>query len=634
MKTLSCDIETFSSNDLIKCGVYKYAQAPDFQVLLFAYSIDDGEVKVVDLVSGEQIPQEVIDAIFDPNVYKWAYNAQFERVCLSAHFKQYLAPDSWRCTMVWAATLGLPLSLESAGQVLGLTKQKMKEGKDLIRFFSIPCNPTKTNGGRKRNLPYHAPDKWLSFKEYNIRDVEVELGIKVKLKNFPVSETEWSNYILDQQINDRGVRLDMTFVKQAIRCDEQFNKTHMDMARNLTGLQNPNSTQQLKGWLAENGLNVESLDKAAVHALLENAQGEVEQALKLRLELAKSSVKKFVAMKASVCSDGRAHGLFQFYGAGRTGRFAGRLIQVQNLPQNHLPDLEMVRALIRAGSFDVVELLYDSVPIVLSELIRTAFIPKDGQILLVADFSAIEARVIAWLAGETWRQEVFATHGKIYEASAAQMFNVPIEEVTKGSLLRQKGKVAELALGYGGSVGALTAMGAITMGLTEAELSPLVKAWREANPKIVQLWWDVDKAAQKAVKEETEVQLGNLTFKCQSKMLFIKLPSGRHLSYVKPLIETNRFEREGITYEGVGEAKKWCRIDSYGPKFVENIVQAISRDLLVEAMQRLDKAGYQIVMHCHDEVVVEAANENELEALCELMGQTPAWATGLSLIHI
>lgn len=631
MKSLSIDIETYSSTDLGKSGVYRYAEANDFEILLFAYSVDDGEIQVVDLASGERIPEGIIKAIIDPSVVKWAFNAQFERICLSRHFGELLPADSWRCTMVWAAYMGLPLSLEGVGAVMGLEKQKLKEGKELIRYFSVPCKPTKANGGRTRNLPFHAPEKWSQFKEYNVRDVEVEKSVKEKLARFPVPEEEWANYILDQQINDRGIRLDMTFVKQAIICDEQFRKIHFEKARILTGLENPNSTQQMKEWLLENGLTVESLSKASVNELLEDADGEIEEALQLRRELAKSSVKKYTAMEMAVCKDGRAHGLLQFYGANRTGRYSGRLIQIHNLPQNHIPDLEEARDLIKSGRFDAVEILYDSVPLVLSELIRTAFIPKKGQSFLVADFSAIEARVIAWLAGERWRQEVFASHGKIYEASASQMFHVPIEEITKGSPLRQKGKIAELALGYGGSVGALTAMGALAMGVQEEELLPLVKAWRNSNPNITKLWWDVDKAAFTAVKDKTQVRLGRLIFSYESGILFIRLPSGRRLSYVKPKIEINRYDREGVTYEGVGESKKWQRIESYGPKFVENIVQAIARDLLAEAMQRLNMEGFRIVMHVHDEVIAESENPGDLNRMCEIMGWVPKWAEGLLL---
>ena len=631
MKSLSIDIETYSSADLVKCGVYRYVEAEDFEILLFAYAADGGTVQVIDLASGEKIPDEIRFAILDPTVTKWAFNAQFERVCLSRYFGEKLKPESWRCSMIWAAMLGLPLSLDGVGAVLGLEKKKMKEGKDLIRYFSIPCKSTKANGERTRNLPCHAPEKWALFKEYNARDVEVEMAIQEKLAKFPVPETEWQNYILDQQINDRGIRLDRTLVKRAIECDDQFRNAHICEARSLTGLENPNSTQQLKTWLEDKGLTVDSLSKASVGDLLADAVGEVEQVLLLRRELAKSSVKKYTAMENAVCKDGRAHGLIQFYGANRTGRYSGRLIQVHNLPQNHLPDLAQVRSLVKGGQFDVVDMLYDSVPLVLSELIRTAFIPKDGCRFYIADFSAIEARVIAWLAGEKWRQDVFASHGKIYEASASQMFHAPIEEITKGSPLRQKGKIAELALGYGGSVGALTAMGALAMGVQEAELQPLVKAWRNANPHIVQLWWDVDRKVQETVKKRITTKLGGLTFSYQSGILFIQLPSGRRRAYVKPRIEKNRFDRDEVTYEGVGESKKWQRIESYGPKFVENIVQAIARDILAEAMLRLDKVGYEIVMHVHDEVVIEAPPETSLNEVCRIMEITPSWAGGLLL---
>lgn len=631
MKTLSIDIETYSSVDLVKCGVYRYAEAEDFEILLFAYAADGGTVQVIDLAGGEKLPNKIRAAILDSTVTKWAFNAQFERVCLSRYLGEKLNPGSWHCSMVWAAMLGLPLSLDGVGAVLGLEKKKMKEGKDLIRYFSIPCKPTKANAERTRNLPCHAPEKWVLFKEYNARDVEVEMAIQERLAKFPVRETEWKNYILDQQINDRGIRLDRTLVKQAIECDDQFRNAHICKARSLTGLENPNSTQQLKTWLENKGLTVDSLSKASVGDLLSDAVGEVEQVLLLRRELAKSSVKKYTAMENADCKDGRAHGLIQFYGANRTGRYSGRLIQVHNLPQNHLPDLEQARSLVKNGQFDAVEMLYDSVPLVLSELIRTAFIPKDGCRFYIADFSAIEARVIAWLAGEKWRQDVFASHGKIYEASASQMFHVPIEEITKGSPLRQKGKIAELALGYGGSVGALTAMGALAMGVPEAELQPLVKAWRNANPHIVQLWWDVDRKVQETVKKRITTKLGGLTFSYQSGILFIQLPSGRRLAYVKPRIEKNRFDRDEVTYEGVGESKKWQRIESYGPKFVENIVQAIARDILAEAMLRLDKVGYEIVMHVHDEVVIEAPPETSLNEVCRIMEITPSWAGGLLL---
>ena len=633
MKTLSIDIETFSPEPLTKCGVYRYCQAPEFEVLLFGYSVDSGPVQVVDLAAGERIPADVLAALTDPAVSKWAFNAQFERVCLSRYMGypvgRYLDPDSWYCTMVWSATLGLPLSLEGAGAVLGLEKQKLKEGKDLVRYF---CTPAKVRDGSAfRRLPADAPEKWAAFKAYNLRDVETEMSIQQKLSRFPVSQEEWDNYHLDQRINDRGILLDRTLVSQAIRCDERFKRTHLEQARSVTGLENPNSPAQLKAWLAEKGVEAESLSKASVLELLSRAEGEVELALSLRQELAKSSVKKYTAMESVVCPDDRARGLIQFYGANRTGRFAGRLIQVQNLPQNHLPDLKQARMLVRDGRFDAVELLYDSVPLVLSELIRTAFIPKPGCRFFVADFSAIEARVIAWIAGEQWRQEVFAQGGDIYCASASQMFHVPVVKHGVNGHLRQKGKIAELALGYGGSVGALKAMGALNYGLAEEELKPLVDAWRQSNPRIVKFWWDVDRAATTCVRDRVPAETHGIRFLYQSGMMFIVLPSGRRLVYVKPKMGVNRYGSESVTYEGVGEQKKWLRLESYGPKFVENIVQATARDILVEAMRRLEAAGYQIVMHVHDEAVIEAPADSSLENICAIMGQTPAWAGGLLL---
>ena len=642
MKTISCDIETFSSFDLRKVGVYRYTESPEFDILLFGYSIDGGEVKVVDFASGETLPQEIINALTDDEVIKWAFNAQFERVCLSRWLSKkgvaldknnseslFLNPSSWRCTMVWSAYLGLPLSLEGAAIVTGADKKKITEGKELIRYFSVPCKATQSNGGRIRNLPEHAPDKWESFKAYNLRDVEAELSIQSKLQKFPMPVHEWQNYILDQQINDRGIQLDIELVKQAIRCNEITREKLTSRMQVLTELKNPNSVAQMKSWLLENGLETDSLDKASVKELLKEAPEHLSEVLELRQLLAKSSVKKYTAMENVVCADGRARGLMQFYGANRTGRFAGRLIQTQNLPQNHLPDLEQARKLLRDGDFDALELLYDSVLGVLSELIRTAFVPKEGCKFIVADFSAIEARVIAWLAVETWRNEVFATHGKIYEASASQMFRVPLDEVTKGSPLRQKGKIAELALGYGGSIGALRAMGALDMGLTEEELKPLVYAWRNSNPNIVNFWWDVDSAAKETVIERCRRETHRICFEYRSGMLLIWLPSGRQLTYVKPKLMLNKFGREGLTYEGIGATKKWERIDSYGPKFVENIVQAISRDILCHALRNLNKAGYRIVMHVHDEVVLEAPLDVSVKEICDLMSQTPSWAQGL-----
>ena len=633
MRNLSIDIETYSPEQLAKCGVYRYCQHPDFEILLFGYSIDGASVQVVDFTAGERLPEAVYSALTDPNVTKWAFNAQFERVCLSRFLGYpvgtYLDPVSWRCTMVWAATLGLPLSLEGVGAVLGLEKQKLKEGKDLIRYF---CTPAKArDGGVFRHYSTDNPEKWAVFKAYNRRDVETEMGIQQKLAKFPVPESEWRNYQLDQRINDRGIMLDMEMVRQAIDCDEQFKRTHLDMARSVTGLDNPNSPAQLKAWLSERGVEAESLSKAAVLSLLEEADGEVELALSLRQELAKSSVKKYTAMEMAVGSDSRARGLIQFYGANRTGRFAGRLIQVQNLPQNHLPDLDEVRRLLKCRQFDAIEMLYDSVPLVLSELIRTAFVPKPGCRFFVADFAAIEARVIAWIAGEQWRQEVFAKGGDIYCASASQMFHVPVEKHGVNGHLRQKGKIAELALGYGGSVGALKAMGALSMGVPEEELKPLVDAWRGSNPNIVKLWWDVDRAASTCVREKVPTETHGIRFFYQSGMLFIVLHSGRRLVYVKPRMGINRYGSETVTYEGVGTQKKWLRLESYGPKFVENIVQATARDILVEAMQRLDAKGYKIVMHVHDEAVIEAPADTSLEDICSVMGETPAWANGLLL---
>ena len=633
MKQINIDIETFSSEPLAKCGVYKYAESPDFEILLFGYAVDGGEVQVVDLTAGETIPEEIVQALTDESVIKWAYNAQFERICISRFLGlpagQYLDPASWHCTMVWAATLGLPLSLDTVGAALKLQKQKMKEGKDLIRYF---CTPSKNREGQMiRHYPKDAPDRWATFKAYNKRDVETEMGIQTKIAKFPVPESEWVNYTLDQQINDRGIMLDMPFVRNAIRCDNNFKETHLRMAQNLTGLQNPNSPVQLKEWLSEQGVETDSLSKQTVAELIEATDGEVEKALALRQVLAKSSVKKYTAMETVVGSDSRARGLIQFYGANRTGRYAGRLIQVQNLPQNHLPDLQEVRSLIRDGKFDAVEMLYDSVPQVLSELIRTAFIPKPGSKFYVADFAAIEARVIAWVAGEAWRMDVFKDGGDIYCASASQMFHVPVVKHGINGHLRQKGKIAELALGYGGSVGALKAMGAINLGLQESELKPLVDMWRKSNPRITKLWWDIDKAAKECIKGRKPAEAHGIHFIYQSGMMFVQLPSGRRLVYVKPRIGTNQFGGESITYYGVGEQKKWTRLETYGPKLVENIVQATARDILAEAMLRLSRCGYNIVMHIHDEAVIEAPEETSLEHICSVMAECPSWARGLLL---
>ena len=649
MKTLSIDIETYSDIPLQKSGVYRYCESPNFEILLFGYSADSGPVQVVDLACGEKIPTDVLDALTDDTVTKWAFNASFERVCLSRYLRdlgisldpfhdkhplsqevaRFLNPESWRCSMVWAATMGLPLSLEGVGAVLGLEKQKLTEGKELIKFFCQPCAPTKTNGQRTRNRPFHAPDKWDAFKRYNLRDVETEMGIQQRLAKFPVPDQAWEEYHIDQEINDRGVRLDMELVRSAIDMDTRSRHELTTAMKRMTALENPNSVQQMKQWLSDNGMETESLDKKAVAELLKDAPAELREVLSLRQQLAKSSVRKYQAMENTVCSDSRARGMFQFFGAARTGRFSGRNIQLQNLPQNHLPDLAEARALVRTGDFDAVKLLYEDVPDTLSQLIRTAFIPKDGAQFLVADFSAIEARVIAWYAGETWRQKVFEKGGDIYCASASQMFKVPVEKHGINGHLRQKGKIAELALGYGGSVGALKAMGAIEMGLTEDELPPLVDAWRQSNPRIVEFWWAVDRAVMEAVRYKHSTSSYGLTFSCRSGMLFITLPSGRSLAYVKPKIGTNKFGGECITYEGVGATKKWERLDSYGPKFVENIVQATARDILCYAMRTLRCCS--IVMHIHDELVIEADPSMSLDAVCEQMGRTPPWATVLLL---
>lgn len=633
MKTLSLDLETYSSVNLKKSGLYKYAESPDFEILLFGYSADGGEVEVIDLACGEQIPQEVIDALTDDAVIKWAYNASFERVCLSRFLGlplgEYLDPEQWRCSMIWAATMGLPLSLEGVGAVLGLEKQKLTEGKELIKFFCQPCTPTKANGQRTRNLPTDAPEKWADFKRYNKRDVETEISIQEKLRKFPVIDSVWDEYHLDQEINDRGVKLDMTLVQSAIDMDGRSRKELTDAMRRLTDLDNPNSVQQMKDWLSDNGLETDTLGKKAVSKLIKTASPELQDVLLLRQQLAKSSIKKYQAMQNAVCADGRARGMFQFYGANRTGRWAGRLIQMQNLPQNHLEDLAEARALVRDGNFDAVEMLCGDVPDTLSQLIRTAFVPRDDATFLVADFSAIEARVIAWFAGEKWRQKVFSNGGDIYCASASQMFKVPVEKHGVNGHLRQKGKIAELALGYGGSVGALKAMGALEMGLAEEELQPLVAAWRQSNPNIVRFWWDVDRAAKTAVKDKTTASTSGVNFSYQSGFLFITLPSGRRLAYVKPRIGENKFGGTCITYEGVGATKKWERLESYGPKFVENIVQATARDILCYAMKTLRCCN--IVMHIHDELVIEADPRMSLDAVCEQMGRTPPWADGLLL---
>ena len=633
MQTLSIDLETYSDQPLAKTGVYRYVESPDFEILLFAYSVDGAPVQQIDLACGEKIPSEILCALEDDKVTKWAFNANFERICLSRFLGyptgDYLEPDSWKCSMVWAAYMGLPLSLEGAGAVLGLEKQKLAEGKDLIKYFCQPCAPTKSNGLRTRNLPKHAPDKWLTFKKYNIRDVETEMSIQARLLKYPVPDSVWEEYHLDQEINDRGVGLDMELVRQAIQMDGRSRSELTQAMKELTSLDNPNSVQQMKQWLADNGVETDTLGKKAVAELLKTAPQQLQKVLTLRQQLAKSSVKKYQAMETAVCADGRARGMFQFYGANRTGRWAGRIIQMQNLPQNHLDDLTEARGLVRAGGFDALEMLYEDVPDTLSQLIRTAFVPQENRKFIVADFSAIEARVIAWLADEKWRQDVFAEGKDIYCASASQMFGVPVEKHGVNGHLRQKGKIAELALGYGGSVGALKAMGALEMGLSEDELPALVSAWRQANPKIVQFWWAVDRAVMDAVTRKTTTKTHGIIFSARNGMLFITLPSGRSLAYVKPKIGENRFGGDCITYEGVGGTKKWERIDSYGPKFVENIVQATSRDILCYAMKTLRCCS--IVMHIHDELVIEADRRMSLQAVCDQMSRTPPWASGLQL---
>ena len=647
MKNISIDIETYSDVDVSKAGVYKYSESAYFDMLLFGYAIDGGEALVVDLASGEAIPPEVIAALVDDTVIKWAFNSQFERVCLSQWLRRnypqdfcrysiaadtvraYLDPSAWRCSMVWSAYMGLPLSLEGVGAVLGLEDQKLKQGKDLIRYFCRPCKSTTANGGRSRNMPGHDSEKWECFKKYNRRDVTVEMAIQQKLAKIPVPDFVWDQYQLDQEINDRGIALDMTFVKQALAIDQLARAELITQMQALTHLDNPNSVPQMKNWLADNGLETDTLGKKAVAEMLKTAPDQLAAVLSLRQQLAKSSVKKYQAMDQAVCQDGRVRGTFQFYGANRTGRWAGRLIQLQNLPQNHIPDLEPARALVRSGNADALSMLYHSVPEVLSELIRTAFVPREGMTFIVADFSAIEARVLSWLAGESWRMDVFADNGDIYCATAAKMFHCQVVKHGENAALRQKGKQCELSCGYGGSVGALKAMGALESGMAEEELQPLVNAWRLANPKIVRFWWAVDRAVKECIKQKIPTATHGIYFSYQRGFLLITLPSGRKLAYVKPRIGENRFGGESVTYEGVGSTKKWQRIESYGPKFVENIVQAISRDILAEAMTRLRTC--LIVAHVHDEIIIEADMRMSVSAVCAQMARTPTWAKGLLL---
>lgn len=647
IRELSIDLETYSDVDIKKCGVYKYAESKNFEILLFAVSVNNGPVTVYDLACGDKIPKLILDALTDESVTKWAFNATFERICLSwwlrrnypDHFSSYsipedtvgnyLDPASWRCSMIWSAYMGLPLSLENVGAVLKLKDQKLKEGKDLIRYFCTPCKATKANGGRTRNLPEHAPDKWELFKTYNKRDVEVELAIKQRLSKFPVPEFVWEEYHLDQEINDRGIAIDLPLVENAIRFDEISKTAIADEMKEKTGLENPNSVMQMQDWLQHNGIQSDSLDKKAIKELLQTVPSDVADVLKLRQQLSKSSIKKYQAMQNAICKDGRARGMFQFYGANRSGRWAGRIIQLQNLPQNHMADLAEARQLVETGDYDTMSMLYDDVPDTLSQLIRTAFIPKPGYQFVVSDFSAIEARVLSFLAQEEWRIDVFAHNGDIYCASASEMFGVPVEKHGINGHLRQKGKIAELALGYGGSVGALKSMGALEMGLTEEELQPLVSAWRNSNPNIVQFWWEVDNAVKTAIMQRIPTSVKGIRFTYKSGMLFIRLPSGRTLSYVKPRIGENQFGGQSVTYEGVGSTKKWERIESYGPKFVENIVQAISRDILCYAMRTLSHCF--ICGHVHDELIIECSNAVSLKEICSQMSRTPPWLPGINL---
>ena len=647
IKEMSIDLETYSDVNITKCGAYKYAESDEFEILLFGVSVDSGPVTVYDLACGDTIPEDILAALSDENVTKWAFNASFERICLSNWLKkhrpeyftgysipedpagQYLDPASWKCTMIWSAYMGLPLSLEGVGAVLKLQDQKLKEGKDLIRYFCSPCKPTKSNGGRTRNLPDHDSEKWSLFKSYNKRDVEVEMAIQKRLSKYPVPDFIWDEYHLDQEINDRGIALDMDVVENAITFDERSKAALSETMQDITGVENPNSVVQMKAWLSENGVEAESLGKKDVAKLINDTDGQVEEALRLRLQLAKSSVKKYQAMQNAVCRDGRAHGMFQFYGANRSGRWAGRLIQLQNLPQNHMPDLAEARAIVKAGDYDTLQLLYDDIPDTLSQLIRTAFVPSPGYKFIVSDFSAIEARVLAYLAGETWRSKVFAEGKDIYCASASQMFGVPVEKHGINGHLRQKGKIAELALGYGGSVGALKSMGALEMGLTEEELQPLVNSWRNSNPMITTFWWDIDRAVKTTITQRTQTEVRGIRFFYKSGMLFIKLPSGRLLSYVKPRIGENQYGGESVTYEGVGSTKKWERIESYGPKFVENIVQAVSRDILCYAMKTLRHCF--IVGHVHDELIIECSPDVDLNVICKQMGRSPEWLPDILL---
>lgn len=636
MKKLSCDIETFSDVDLIRCGVYKYADSPNFEMLLFAYAVDDGDVHIIDIAGGEELPEEIIQVIKSDTVVKTAYNAQFERVCLSRYLKlpegEYLNPQSWYCTAVQAAELALPLSLADVGSVLGLERQKMTEGKELIKYFCVPCKPTKSNGNRTRNRPCHDINKWETFKKYCMRDVDVERQIADKLKMYPISDEEHRLYVLDQIINDRGVLVDCELAGQAVKLNSIQTAVAVEQAYMITGLENPNSVTQLKQWLKENGVEIESMSKKAVKSLADETDGDVSEMLKLRLLMAKTSVKKYEAVIRSVCSDNRVHGMMRFCGANRTGRWSGNILQPQNLPQNHLPDLTLARDIVKDGDFEMLDMMFGNVPNVLSELIRTVLIPKPNHRFIVADFSAIEARVLAWIAGEQWRIDTFRNGGDIYCASASKMFKVPVEKHGVNGELRQKGKISELACGYGGSVGALKNMGAVEMGVQENELQGLINDWRNANPHIVRFWYEVGNAAMKAIKEKTTVPLGKLVFAYERGILFIRLPSGRRLSYIKPRIGTNRFGGDSITYMGINSAKKWDRLETFGGKLTENIVQGTARDLLANALINAANAGYDTVFHVHDEIICEVPNGyGSVDELCKLMCIKPEWADGLPL---
>ena len=636
MKKLSCDIETFSDVDLIRCGVYKYADSPNFEMLLFAYAVDDGDVNIIDVAGGEELPEEIIQAIKSDTVVKTAYNAQFERVCLSRYLKlpegEYLNPQSWYCTAVQAAELALPLSLADVGSVLGLERQKMTEGKELIKYFCVPCKPTKSNGNRTRNRPCHDINKWETFKKYCMRDVDVERQIADKLKMYPISDEEHRLYVLDQIINDRGVLVDCELAGQAVKLNSIQTAVAVEQAYMITGLENPNSVTQLKQWLKENGVEIESMSKKAVKSLADETDGDVSKMLKLRLLMAKTSVKKYEAVIRSVCSDNRVHGMMRFCGANRTGRWSGNILQPQNLPQNHLPDLTLARDIVKDGDFEMLDMMFGNVPNVLSELIRTVLITKPNHRFIVADFSAIEARVLAWIAGEQWRIDTFKNGGDIYCASASKMFKVPVEKNGVNGELRQKGKISELACGYGGSVGALKNMGAVEMGVQENELQGLINDWRNANPHIVRFWYEVGNAAMKAIKEKTTVPLGKLVFAYERGILFIRLPSGRRLSYIKPRIGTNRFGGDSITYMGINSAKKWDRLETFGGKLTENIVQGTARDLLANALINAANAGYDTVFHVHDEIICEVPNGyGSVDELCRLMCIKPEWADGLPL---